>query len=533
MFWLKKLIMTFQQYTLTYLLGILAVCIIVACYFFPLQAIFEQSRPDFWQTFSQDPTLTQILFFSFWQASLSAGLSVLLGWIFARAFFYQNFVGKKWGKMLFSFTFVLPSMVAIFALIGIYGQSGWLQSTMRWLKWGGQIPFYGLTGILLAHLFFNLPLASRLFLQSFHSIPPEQHQLACQLGIRGWRFIRLVEWAYLRPQLFPTFSLIFMLCFSSFAIVLALGGSPKYTTLEVAIYQSIFFDFNLNQAGVYALLQFLCCFALFALSAVFSPKEKIAPRHLALWVAHQSFKVKIWQSGVLIIGFIFLISPLLYTIITALNASLTDIWQNEELWQALGFSLTIAPLAGGVALLFALAILYLSRLLLWKGKNTIAQGLVSIGMVVLAIPTLVLALGVFLLLQDYTHSTPLLCIVIIFCNAFMALPFVLRILMQPLYHNMLHYQNLCLSLNIKGWQRFRLVEWKNLNTHFRYAFALACCLSLGDFTAIALFGNGDFTSLPQLLYQQLSRYQMAEASVTAGILLALCGSIFYLIEKND
>ena len=38
--------------------------------------------------------------------------------------------------------------------------------------------------------------------------------------------------------------LIFMLCMTSFTIVLTLGGGPAATTLEVAIYQSLRFDFD-------------------------------------------------------------------------------------------------------------------------------------------------------------------------------------------------------------------------------------------------------------------------------------------------
>ena len=42
----------------------------------------------------------------------------------------------------------------------------------------------------------------------------------------------------------------FMLCFTSFTIVLALGGGPQNSTLEVAIYQAIFFEFDLPKAAL-------------------------------------------------------------------------------------------------------------------------------------------------------------------------------------------------------------------------------------------------------------------------------------------
>ncbi len=114
----------------------------------------------------------------------------------------------------------------------------------------------------------------------------------------------------------------------------------------------------------------------------------------------------------------------------------------------------------------------------------------------------------------------------------MAMPFALRILSEPLYNNMRYYDRLCQSLGVTGWARWRLIEWQSLAQPIRTALALSVTLSLGDFTAIALFGNGNFTSLPHLLYQQLGNYRSDQASVTAFILLALCVVIFLVVERG-
>src|SRR5690606_16681101 len=52
------------------------------------------------------------------------------------------------------------------------------------------------------------------------------------------------------------------LCFTSFAVVLTLGGGPKATTLEVAVYQALRFDFDLGRAVTLALVQLLLCSAI-------------------------------------------------------------------------------------------------------------------------------------------------------------------------------------------------------------------------------------------------------------------------------
>ena len=55
------------------------------------------------------------------------------------------------------------------------------------------------------------------------------------------------------------FLLIFLLCISSFAVALALGGGPKATTIELAIYQSLRFDFNFAKAAQLGIIQFSIC----------------------------------------------------------------------------------------------------------------------------------------------------------------------------------------------------------------------------------------------------------------------------------
>ena len=89
--------------------------------------------------------------------------------------------------------------------------------------------------------------------------------------MRWQLFIRL-EWPMMRSALPALASMIFMLCFTSFATVMALGGGPKSTTLEVAIYQAIRFDFDLPYAGMLALLQLFFCGSFLLLQYRFTPR---------------------------------------------------------------------------------------------------------------------------------------------------------------------------------------------------------------------------------------------------------------------
>ena len=54
---------------------------------------------------------------------------------------------------------------------------------------------------------------------------------------------------------------------------------------------------------------------------------------------------------------------------------------------------------------------------------------------------------------------------------------------------------------------------------------------IGDFGAVALFGNEQFRTLPFYLYQQIGSYRSQDGAVTALLLLLLCFLLFTVIEK--
>ena len=125
---------------------------------------------------------------------------------------------------------------------------------------------YGLTGILIAHVFFNMPLAVRLLLPAWATVPPESWRLAAQLGMSSRQIFRLIELPLLRQYAPAAFVFVFILCFLSFAVVLTLGGGPRATTLEVAIYQALRLDVDLPRGGALALLQTVACLVLVAVA---------------------------------------------------------------------------------------------------------------------------------------------------------------------------------------------------------------------------------------------------------------------------
>ena len=124
-----------------------------------------------------------------------------------------------------------------------------------------KLQIYGLHGVVLAHVFFNLPLATRLLLQGWDAIPQERFRLAASLGMESREVFRLLEWPMLKERLPAVMLVVFLICLSSFAVALTLGGGPAATTLELAIYQAFHLEFDLARAALLALMQLMLVLA--------------------------------------------------------------------------------------------------------------------------------------------------------------------------------------------------------------------------------------------------------------------------------
>ncbi|ASM96036.1 TPA: thiamine/thiamine pyrophosphate ABC transporter permease ThiP [Vibrio vulnificus] len=481
----------------------------------------------------QDPYYRHVTQFSFLQATLSMLLSVSLALPVAHALSRRHFVGRSLLLKLFASTLVLPVLVGVFGLLAIYGNSGWLASILA--SFDAKLPFsiYGLSGILLAHVFFNLPYAARLLLQTLESIPAEQHKLAAHLGMNSWQKFRWVEWPRLRQQLPHVCGLVFMLCFTSFAAVMALGGGPKSTTIELAIYQAIKFDFDLQSGALLAIWQMLLCTVLVLsiqrftkpLPVSVGSQQRLEP------ITPPSGLQNIWDAIWIALACLLVIPPLLMVVISGLNSKLPEVISDGRFWSAMWASFRVALGAASLAVAAAITILLTSRAWRLRAQRHRADGIEMIGTIILVTPGLVVSTGLFLLLRSFADVFSLALLIVILVNSLMALPYAIKTLAQPMLHCEQQYQYLAATLGLSGWNRFKIVEWRALRKPFANAFALCFMFSIGDLSAIALFGSQDFRTLPLYLYQLLGSYQMEAAAVVSLTLLLLSVGCFALSES--
>jgi len=472
---------------------------------------------DFWQS----RYLRRVVSFSLWQASLSAILSMSLAILVARAMAHRgHFLFRNLLLKLFGLPLVVPSVVAVMGVVAVYGSNGWLPLGRS---------LYGLNGILLAHVFFNLPLVVRLLLPVWQSIPSHHWKMSQQLGLNQWQQWKYLEWPALRESLPGVLLLVFMLCLTSFAVVLTLGGGPRSTTLEVAIYQSLRFDFDPSRAVVLATLQLVLCLIVAWASSRFHniPEVEITVSSTRL---SQLSSSRFINNLIIYVAALFVGLPLLAMLIDAFNGPVLKVLSNPYLWQSAAFTLAIGLSAAFLSVVAGWLLLNTSSELADRGQLRRAGLIEMAGSIVYVVPPLVIGTGLFVLMAPWLNVFNWAIPIVIVINSMMGLPFVIRTLGPAMRQSKSRYHQLCQSLSLSGWHRFKIVDWPILRRPAGLSAALVAAMAMGDLGVIALFGTPDTTTLPLMLYQQLSAYRISSAAVTAAFLLFFCLLVFWLLE---
>jgi thiamine transport system permease protein len=451
------------------------------------------------------------------QAGLTTVLSLAVGMALAWALNRLRFPGRDLVVGLFAAAIVTPGMVVAFGLLSIWGRNGWINQASEAL-FGFSLgnPAFGLSGILLAHVILDGAFAARILLARLDAIPETRLKVGQSLGLSATKRFRLIDWPAMAGTLPGLGAIIFLLAFTSFPIVLLLGGGPANQTLEVAIYSAVRLDFDLVGAVRLALTQIGVCAVVILLASASS--NVIAP--------HGGSTTPRWRDGtgaqvlqwiVLALSTIGFALPLVSVLIDGIAGGFGRVLVQATFWRSLGTSLVIGSASAALTLLLALA-LCLGRAA--SGNKPLRTILSTPSFAYLAVPAVVLSLGFFLMVRDLGLAPETAApVVVIVANSLLALPFAVATLGPPLDAIARTRGKLVRSLGLSGWQQFWRVEYPLLGKDIGLMLALAFCFSLGDLGVIALFGTQDFQTLPLMMFRALGAYRNNDAAAIAAILL--------------
>ncbi len=508
-------------------LGWLATGIIIAVYLVAIIGLGGEMTTASENSSLNTSFLIKVVKFSLLQAFLSTLISIMLAIPVARALHRQQFPGKSLLLSLAGLSLVIPVIVAILGIVAVHGNAGWLSHLAA--KFNLETHYlYGLAGILIAHVFFNLPLATRILLLSLNTIPNSSWRLARHLGMRSWDLFRFLEWPLFKVQLPQLAGLIFLLCFTSFAIVLVFGGGLKYSTLEVSIYQALQFDFNLAKAVKLALVQVSICAFVFVFITRKASQFSFQQLSIKSVVRDDgdSPLQRIFDVAILILFLLWVLLPILAILAGGLNFSAWSVLGTQGFWLALKGSLWVSLISGCLAAVIVLSLCYLYKSFRTSGlASNLLDLLVQL---ILIFPPFVLATGLFIVLRgNLTFSGP---IIVILINILAILPFMMRVLLPSVLYTH-RYDRLSTSLGLININRLSKVDWPLIKKSFALALGVGLALSVGDFSVIALFGSQDFQTLPLYLYRLMGAYRTEQAGIIAIIICMMALLMFFLSQR--
>ncbi len=473
--------------------------------------------------------------FSLGQAALSALLAVLLG--FPAAFMSSRwaFPGKRFLRSIFSIPFVLPALLLALGLSGFLGKAGILN---RFLSLFG-IPslnfIYGLRGILIAHVIFNFPLAARLIGSALAQAHPGSEEAAALLGAGKVRVFFTIILPEALPGILSAFFLSFLYCFQSFSIVLIFGGGPRFTTLELGIYQAMRLSFQAGDAAALALLELMTGLILAFLYAHFSRGRPL----MASLRPKLLHKAGGWQKGfgILYLGLaaFLILGPLISIIIQAFSApSLRARFGSPSLlnfinlfstssaassWKALGTSILLGLCSASLAL--CLALIANAGPMRRRGPSYA----IILSILPLAISPLILSRALKPVL-GFLPSFISLCIF----HAALALPLASQSIYAGLAKLPGSLEEAALSLGaspLRAWWEIRLPLLKQ---SIMSAFLFSFCISVGDLSGPLSLAQDGIQPLSLLIARLAGAYRFPQASALGLILLIMTGLAFALVE---
>ncbi len=499
--------------------------------------------------------------FTFYQSILSTLLTLGLGLPAAFLFARYDFPGKRFLRTLTAIPFMLPTVVVAAGFTALLGPRGWMNLAMMHLFGLATAPivFTGtLTAILLAHIFYNTTIVIRIVGNAIAHLDPRLEQAARTLGADPPRVFWRVTLALLRPSILAAALLVFIFDFTSFGVILLLGG-PGFSTLEVAIYTQAMSFFNLPLAALLSLIQLACTLAFSILYSRLLPRTvvSVSPRADVTTRAHglSQHSFVIILSILLFVFYALPLSALPLRSVLRLEADegqrgqvqygLTTDYYRELFVNRNDSIFYVPPFAAiGNSLGYAGVTMILSLLLGFPVATALAHPgrlerlLDPLLMLPLGASAVTLGLGLIITFNKPIFGSQFMLIsspvLVPIAHTIIALPFVIRTLQPALASIPDRLRQAAAMLGASPRRVWLAVDWPIVSRATLSAAVFAFTISLGEFGASSLVVRPEYPTLPIAIARFLALpggLNYGQAMAMATILMVVCGTGIWLIER--
>lgn len=506
-------------------------------FFFPLVSIIQRvfSGQSFVETWSLSDTW-EIFWFTLWQA----GVSSLLTLIFAlpMAFVLGRFRFKGLGiiSALLVVPFVLPTLVVASSILALQERLG-LRGILDHSIWA----------ILLAHVFFNFALVARIIGNYWAYLDPRPELAARLLGANTFQTFLKITLPRLRPAILSAMGLVFFFSFTSFGVILILGG-PSRATLDTEIWRYAFTRIDFETAAALALLQLLVV-GIMAFFNVWSSKNVA---RASAGVENRTAPKSSAQKGILIFALsltgILICLPLLSMVWESLSPGtqgfglesykalfgdtgrITYVFVEplQAIWNSLAYAISATGISVVIGVTGALFIFSL------KGKRGWGVVIEPLFLIPLGISAVILGFGYLISLDEAPLDLRTSWIIVPLAHALIGMPFVLRPVLSQLRSIDERLRWSATTLGANGFDIFRKIDLPIISRSILVGAGFSFAISLGEFGASSFLVRPDRPTIPITIFQLLSRpgnLSYGQAMALSVILMLLLGITIFSIDR--
>jgi len=462
-----------------------------------------------------------VVSFTFFQAVFSASISVVMGFPGAFLIARTRFPLHRWVKAIAMIPFVIPGMIMALGMVQLLGRQGLIPGILTIFGGERKSYLYSFGAVVFAHALYNFPVTMRIVGDAWERIDGNLLDASKTDGASSLRTFRSIEIPLLITPILLSFLLSFLYCFTSFAVVLIIGGI-RFSTIEVAIYQNlrVFLDFpaavllTVIQAGI------LGMFALIVFPFQKAHEQSESPSFV------RKIQIPTWGWIYLCFLFIFGLSPFWSSILygfkdfdfrwsvegfRTLFSIDYDRFLGATQGQALFYTLVLGTIGAFLSVFFGMEIARQKRSQI-QFLSVFAAGFSPV----------TLAFGFVALAQR---------IIIPDNKLFLFLPLIYAFLSFPLsYHAFRSAWNalapgILESAYMDGARWWGLRRWILIPLFRKEIFGvgiLSFVIAMGELTASLTLQSPGFSTLSIVLYRlYVSRNLLAARSMNAGLLIAI------------
>lgn len=474
-----------------------------------------------------------IAWFTLWQAVVSTVLTVAVALPGAYVLGRFDFRGKSILKAIITVPFVLPTVVVGTAFLALFGPSGVLGIDLDGTLWA----------ILIAHVFFNYAVVVRTVGGVWANLDPTLVSAARTLGATQWRAFRFVTLPLLRPAIAAASSIVFLFTFSSFGVVLILGGI-RHRTLEVEIWRQTTAFLDLPVAAALAIVQLV---GVGSILLVYSRYQERRSVQLTLRSSTENVvrpsttgqRLLVAVNALVMLAF--LGGPMAILALRSLGSGGT-LDNYRALTSAGERSISFVPPVEAIrnsvviaigATLIALVIGGMAAAVVAYRSGRVSQWFDTLLMLPLGTSAVTIGLG-FLVALDSPIDLRTSVVLIPIAHALVAIPFVVRTTVPVMRSVQTRLREAAATLGASPLQTWRAVDLPLVSRALLVGAGFAFAISLGEFGATSFIARPDTPTMPVAIFRLLDQPgagSFGSAMAMSTILMIVTAGAILSIER--